>query len=272
MAPPRIALGRRLSAVSVPLVIVALFVLGWLWLRSPQPPSGQIAQETTAAPAQKAPASAGREDGTPVAQPAAAAVKQEDHHGKLANLDTRAAAGGRGDDRRQRTLAALREKVRGVEEQFDPITGAPNHIMATGRFLPGGKARPGDADASVREFVNQYAELVGHDATALNDSWPNRRWMRKGRCHSLRRISAMPSHRSRRARSRSRRARNGCSGSARRNCPTRSRNWLRASRSERHVRRTFAVAPSDVRVYPALPQLASPALRMSCSDFANSSL
>jgi hypothetical protein len=166
MDPLRIALERRLLAVAVSLVIVALLVLGWRWLRSAQPPSGKVAQETTAAPAQQTPASACSKDEATEARSAEAAAKREDHHGKLSNLDTRAGSGGRGDDKRQRALAALREKVRGVEVQFDPITGAPNHIMATGRFLSGAKAQPGDADASVREFVNEHADLFGHDAKA----------------------------------------------------------------------------------------------------------
>jgi uncharacterized repeat protein (TIGR03803 family) len=170
METPKIPQGRRIILVTVTLAIVGLLVLGWLWLRRPQPPSGKVAQETTAVPVQKTPANAGREDGAPVAQTAAVAASPDDHHGKLSNLDTRAAAGGRGDDKRQRALAALRGKIPGVDVQFDPITGAPNHIMATGRFLSGGKPQPGDAYASVREFVNEYADLFGHDATAINDS------------------------------------------------------------------------------------------------------
>jgi uncharacterized repeat protein (TIGR03803 family) len=127
-------------------------------------------QGTAAVSAQKSPANAGGEDGAAARQSAAVAGKRDEHHGKLPPIDTRAAAGGRGDDRQQRALAALRAKIPGVDVQFDPITGAPNHIMATGRFLSEAKAPAGDGYAPVREFVDEHADLFGHDATALNDS------------------------------------------------------------------------------------------------------
>ncbi len=103
----------------------------------------------------------------------AAATTRDGHDHKLANLDGRAGGGGSGaagKGKRERALATLRAKVPGVDVQFDPVTGAPNHIMATGRFLAAAKAQAGDGYAPVRDFVNEHADLFGHDATAMNDS------------------------------------------------------------------------------------------------------
>jgi hypothetical protein len=69
---------------------------------------------------------------------------------------------------RHKALAALRIEVPGVQVDFDPLTGAPSHIMAAGRFLA--KAPPGlqNAHASVREFVRRHEALFGHGAAALD--------------------------------------------------------------------------------------------------------
>ncbi|MDZ4405532.1 M36 family metallopeptidase [Prosthecobacter sp.] len=68
---------------------------------------------------------------------------------------------------RAEALAALRREVPGVQVDFDPITGAPSHIMAAGRFLA--KAQPDvkDPHAPVRVFVTKHAALFGHGAAAL---------------------------------------------------------------------------------------------------------
>ena len=73
------------------------------------------------------------------------------------------------DGKRQRALAALEAKIRVVEVRFDPITGAPDHLMATGRILSAEKAQPEDVSAPVRDLVHEPADFFGHDATALND-------------------------------------------------------------------------------------------------------
>ena len=175
MEAPRTPAGRRILALVITLAILCLAVAGRLWLRSPQPPTAEglrnaASQETATGAAKKPTASAGSEEAATGAPSAAVAAERHEHRGKLPNFDVRAGGTGGDDDKRQRALAALREKIRGVDVQFDPITGAPNHIMATGRFLAGAKGRAGDTFASVRDFVNEYADLFGHDATAINDS------------------------------------------------------------------------------------------------------
>jgi hypothetical protein len=57
-----------------------------------------------------------------------------------------------------------------VDVQFDPVTGAPDHILAVGRFLIDAVGQTGDVYAQVRRFVDENTELFGHDSTALNDS------------------------------------------------------------------------------------------------------
>lgn len=69
--------------------------------------------------------------------------------------------------KRGKALAALRLEVPGVQVDFDPLTGAPSHIMAAGRFLA--QATPGvqDAYAPVHDFVTRHATLFGHGAAAM---------------------------------------------------------------------------------------------------------
>ncbi|OYW29050.1 MAG: hypothetical protein B7Z47_05235, partial [Chthoniobacter sp. 12-60-6] len=68
---------------------------------------------------------------------------------------------------RAKALEALRHDIPGVQVNFDTITGAPSHIMATGRFLTTGKPGATDPDSAVRDFVSKYEALFGHGATAL---------------------------------------------------------------------------------------------------------
>ena len=165
MDTPRTPHARRIVSLVITLVLLGLAFLGWLWLRAPQPPSGTDARNGNPAGAATSPdpqATAGAASGEKArdAQSAAVAGRHGEQGGKLANLDTRGGGGGRDDGKRQRALAALRAKIRGVEVQFDPITGAPDHIMAAGRFLTGKNGRAGDALASVREFVDEFADLL----------------------------------------------------------------------------------------------------------------
>lgn len=51
---------------------------------------------------------------------------------------------------------------------FDPITGAPSHIMAAGKFLAKAKPDAKDPYDTVRDFVSKYEALFGHGTTALN--------------------------------------------------------------------------------------------------------
>ncbi|MCS6244267.1 MAG: M36 family metallopeptidase [Opitutus sp.] len=165
-----------MSAVALIVAAAGFFVIGRLWLRNPQPSTvtntaATGSQKSVAVPEPKDPASAAKgAAGAAGAPSAAVACKHDDHHKELPNLDTRIATAVRGEAQRQRALAALRTKIRGVEVQFDPVTGAPNYIMAPGRFLQPAPAQPGDVYASVRGFVNEHADLFGHDATTINDS------------------------------------------------------------------------------------------------------
>jgi hypothetical protein len=162
--------------VALIVAVAGLFVIGRMWLRQPQPSTATNvaatgAQESVAEPEPKFAASSGAGAAGAVGAPSAAGPrKHEDHPKMLPNLDTRIAAAVPGEAQRQRALAALRTQIRGVEVQFDPITGAPNYIMAPGRFLRPAPVQPGDVYAPVREFVQEHSDLFGHDATAINDS------------------------------------------------------------------------------------------------------
>lgn len=88
---------------------------------------------------------------------------------RLPNVDRRAQQSeGAIVAKHQQTIAKLKQQVPGVSLQFDPITGAPSHIMAPGRFLAAPNPDSLDVYEPVIGFVNQHRALFGHDATALN--------------------------------------------------------------------------------------------------------
>ena len=170
MKTPRTSRGNRFVTFAICLAILGIAVLGWLAWQRPQD-SGGKRQEAHSQESAAKPEEAGQDRaGANPAQGDRVAGKREGQGGKIANLDSRAAGVGSGREKRERALAELRKKIPGVDVQFDPVTGAPDHIMAAGRFLAGAKSQPGDEYAPVREFVNEHADLFGHDATAINDS------------------------------------------------------------------------------------------------------
>ncbi|CAN5891254.1 hypothetical protein BH11VER1_BH11VER1_00780 [soil metagenome] len=70
----------------------------------------------------------------------------------------------------QAALKALQDRFPRVEVQFDALTSAPSHIMATGQTLTNAMGKDADAYASVRQFVNDHKELFGHNGAALAES------------------------------------------------------------------------------------------------------
>lgn len=87
---------------------------------------------------------------------------------RLPNVDRRQQQSADATDaKHQAVIAALQRQIPGVTVQFDPITGAPSHVMAPGRFLAPAKADSLDAHAPVLDFVDRNSGLFGHDASAL---------------------------------------------------------------------------------------------------------
>src|SRR6185436_13468658 len=90
---------------------------------------------------------------------------------KRENFDRRATRTAVPTAEREAVLAKLRGRVPGVDVQFDPITGAANHMMAAGRFLTGAAAvadpANGDFYGPVRQFIGENAALFGHGAEVL---------------------------------------------------------------------------------------------------------
>ena len=64
-------------------------------------------------------------------------------------------------------LAKLRRQLPTVTVDFDPLSGAPCQIVATGRFLTNAAPNPEDENASVKAFLDAHADLFGHAASAL---------------------------------------------------------------------------------------------------------
>ncbi|HEY1048424.1 MAG TPA: M36 family metallopeptidase, partial [Prosthecobacter sp.] len=70
---------------------------------------------------------------------------------------------------RLQALASLRADIPGTTVEFDPITGAPSQIQATGRFLTGRNAGLAARDV-VGAFIDQHAALFGHDSSVLKSA------------------------------------------------------------------------------------------------------
>ncbi len=67
---------------------------------------------------------------------------------------------------RDAALASLRSAVPGVQVEFDPVTGAPSYVQATGRFL-NSPAQKETARESVERFIEAHQALFGHGSEAL---------------------------------------------------------------------------------------------------------
>ncbi|MBX7209074.1 MAG: M36 family metallopeptidase [Verrucomicrobiaceae bacterium] len=92
--------------------------------------------------------------------------------GPLQDVDVRQppAASPHGDAVRDAAAAALRQKVPGVQIDFDLVTGGPKNVTVPGRFLasPSGTTKlDHDPNAAVREFLDANRALFGHGAAAL---------------------------------------------------------------------------------------------------------
>ncbi len=88
---------------------------------------------------------------------------------KLSAIDRRA-EGAPPPAPRQTDLEKLRRAVPGVEVRFDPVTGSPDHILATGRFLTPAAGPEVDAALLVKRFMNEHAGIFGHGGAALDAS------------------------------------------------------------------------------------------------------
>ncbi len=103
----------------------------------------------------------------PAAHATLASPLSESH--SLENADTREAHARPAEaveKLRQTAAAALREKVPGVQIDFDEITGSPKDITAVGKFLSP-PAAGGRIEDAVTQFVETYRDLFGHGSLAL---------------------------------------------------------------------------------------------------------
>lgn len=70
---------------------------------------------------------------------------------------------------RRAALAELQRTILGVQAEFDPLSGAPSRVQATGKMLtepaPGKSARQ-----VVEQFVERHQALFGHSGTSLTQA------------------------------------------------------------------------------------------------------
>lgn len=84
-------------------------------------------------------------------------------------IDRRNTAGG-ANPARDAALAKIRADIPGVQVDFDTISGAPNRVQATGRFLNGAQPKGEPAREVVEEFVDRYRDLFAHPGAVLRDA------------------------------------------------------------------------------------------------------
>ncbi|MEQ1850118.1 MAG: M36 family metallopeptidase [Chthoniobacteraceae bacterium] len=168
---------RQRRALPGLLLVAVLAGMAGLWLSLrdavPMLPGGT---ESAAAAGESArsPASAHPDGGDKAASQSTGPMKEQssrDGREKAANADRRKPLGDVPTAAQQAALAELRNRVPGVEVRFDPVTGAPDHILATGRFLTPPAPVPvpvnGDFHEPVRRFIDENAALFGHASNVL---------------------------------------------------------------------------------------------------------
>src|SRR3954469_10162931 len=168
--PSRARLLRRALWVS----FLLLGFVGWKIWRSPaDQPSGSATTNLAKSSGTRASSvSAGVEDNGPrtggsalpkvVAKESSPATNDE--HTKrperVEAIDRRSQGVFKPTDEQLAALEAIKKKVAGLEVRFDPVTAAPDHIMAAGRFLtPAPAAQGDDVYAPVKQFIAQNTDL-----------------------------------------------------------------------------------------------------------------
>ena len=170
MKTPGTSVESKVLSLAATLILIAIVLLGGVWLR--QSDNRDSGRQSSAPDRPSAPPAHAMENALSTARADSAEKPRRDgkngegRRARLENLDARGVEDRKPGAARSQALEALKRKIPGVAVQVDPITGAPDHIMAAGRFLAPAKVQPGDAYGAVRDFVNEYADLfggVGHD-------------------------------------------------------------------------------------------------------------
>ena len=158
--------GSVLPVVVACLVVVAIALGIWFWHGKSSPnsdkahPPGPQASAAAQAPRPGEPAPAGAGPSGKAQEAELAKRGAHSHEKKLPNLDARSVAVGAPAADQRPALEAMRKKVPGVDVRFDPVTGSPSHIMATGRFLAEAAAPGGDVYAPVRQFIDDQRRAL----------------------------------------------------------------------------------------------------------------
>ena len=154
---------RNSARIGLFVVLVTAFVLGFLWWANPRKPSAEkeITRATiTKANAQRTEVSGSRD------------IMSRLRPGGLPEIDLRQKKSSalKLSAERETAAAILRQKISGVQIDFDAVTGAPSNITAVGKFL----SKPDDAGAAktdplnaMRHFIDANAALFGHTSVAI---------------------------------------------------------------------------------------------------------
>jgi hypothetical protein len=88
----------------------------------------------------------------------------------LPDFSCRDASAAQCTPRQQAALEVLRKNVPGITVDFDPLSGSPSNVVATGGFLSNIARDSNDPAVPVREFLNDNAFLFGYDSGALRQT------------------------------------------------------------------------------------------------------
>jgi trimeric autotransporter adhesin len=74
------------------------------------------------------------------------------------------------DDKKRAAVAKLEAEIPGVKVDFDPLSGAPALVQATGRFLTVAGAEKKSPREVAEDFVRRHSDLFGHAAGSVREA------------------------------------------------------------------------------------------------------
>lgn len=172
---PIISIRNVLLVLALTTAVVVLFVWGMRGRLSPEPAPSSSQSLTIGTDARSSPPGvpstvAAGSNPQPVASiQSGDDARRREKPGFKDVREGREQARGQSADRVQ-ALAALRKEVPGVQVEFDPVTGAPSYVQATGEFLTGPAPNGKSPREVVEDYIDQNKALFGHDASALHSA------------------------------------------------------------------------------------------------------
>jgi hypothetical protein len=150
-------------------LLVVIVLLAWHWGKHPPGEQG-AAKDSVVLSANLHPSATRPEAPETGKSPAPRKQGNMQRKDPLPDFSRRDAPAAQRTPRQQAVLEALRKKVPGITVDFDPLSGSPGNMVATGGFLSNVVQDRNDPGAPVKEFLNENADLFGYDSGALRQT------------------------------------------------------------------------------------------------------